>query len=110
MKNIIKKILKEETETEFRKVVKVLKNFIIEYFSEVDWFKGVDFEIGTWFNSKLIPTPEIKITIYISNEHYSIGETEFPELIEEINFIMDMIYPMKDYMYSVVWTMNIKPV
>ena len=49
MRNLIRHILKEETESEVREVIKVLKKFIIEYFSEVDWFRDVDFEIGEWF-------------------------------------------------------------
>ena len=110
MKHLIKRILIEETASIDPKVIKVLKNFIIEYFSDVDWFKDVDFEIGTWMNSNFKPTPEIKITIYISDEHYSIEFPEFPELVEEIDFIMDMFYPMEDYLYTAVWYLDVKPV
>lgn len=110
MKHLIKRILKEETTSIDPKVIKVLKNFIIEYFSEVDWFRDVDFEIGTWMNSNSIPTPEIKITIYISDEDV-VGKTgDFSELVEEIDFIMDMFYPMKDYLYTAVWELDVKPV
>jgi hypothetical protein len=110
MKHLIKRILKEETASIDPKVIKVLKNFIIEYFSDVDWFKDVDFEIGTWVNSNSNPIPEIRITIYISDERYSIEFPEFPELVEEIDFIMDMFYPMKDYLYTAVWYLDVKPV
>jgi hypothetical protein len=109
MRNLIRHILKEETEPEIRKVIKVLKNFIIEYFSDVDWFRDVDFEMGTWFNSNLIPTPEIKITIYISDEDDIVTTSDFSELVGEIDFIMDMFFPMKDYTYTAVWTMDVKP-
>jgi hypothetical protein len=108
MKHLIKRILKEETEFIDPKVIKVLKNFIIEYFSDVDWFRGVDFERSTWINSKSIPIPEIKITIYISEysdfEKYNI----FSELMEEIDFIMNMFYPPKDYMYTAVSALDVK--
>jgi len=113
MKHLIKRILKEETTSIDPKVIKVLKNFIIEYFSEVDWFRDVDFEIGTWMNSNFKLIPEIKITIFISDEHYSIEFPKFPkfsELVEEIDFIMDMFYPMKDYLYTAVWELDVKPV
>ncbi len=108
MRNLIRHILKEETEPEIRKVIKVLKNFIIEYFSEVDWFKDVDFEIGTWFNSISIPIPEIRITIYVGDESDSLW---VEDLSDKIDFIMDMFFPMsKDNRYTAVWVMNIKPV
>ncbi len=110
MKHLIKRILKEETESDIRKVIKVLKNFIIEYFSDVDWFKDVDFEIGTWINSNSISIPEIKITIYISDEDDIVTTSDFSELVEEIDFIMDMFYPMKDYTYTAVWTLDVDPV
>jgi hypothetical protein len=110
MKHLIKRILKEETESEIRKVIKVLKNFIIEYFSDVEWFRDVDFEIGTWMNSNFKLIPEIKITIYIYDEDV-VGKTgDFSELVEEIDFIMDMFYPMKDYLYTAVWSLDVKPV
>jgi hypothetical protein len=110
MKHLIKRILKEETTSIDPKVIKVLKNFIIEYFSDVDWFKDVDFEIGTWMNSNFKLIPEIKITIYISDEDV-VGKTgDFSELVEEIDFIMDMFYPIKDYLYTAVWELDVKPV
>ena len=110
MKHLIKRILKEETESIDPKVIKVLKNFIIEYFSDVDWFKDVDFERSTWINSNSIPIPEIKITIYISDEDDIVTTSDFSELVEEIDFIMDMFYPMKDYLYTAVWYLDVKPV
>jgi hypothetical protein len=108
MKNIIKKILKEETESEVREVIKVLKKFIIEYFSKVDWFKDVDFEIGEWFSvMSSTPIPEIRITIYVLDD--LIDEYDFSDLMDEIDFLMDMFYPMKDYKHTAVWTMDINP-
>jgi hypothetical protein len=108
MKHLIKRILKEETEPEIRKVIKVLKNFIIEYFSETDWFKDVDFEMGTWVNSISNLIPEIKITIYVGDESDSLW---VEDLSDKIDFIMDMFFPMsKDNRYTAVWIMNIKPV
>jgi hypothetical protein len=112
MRNLIRHILKEETEPEIRKVIKVLKNFIIEYFSEVDWFKDVDFEIGEWFSvlsSK--PIPEIRITINIIDEDDEVREIDFSDLMNEIDFIMDMFFPMSKYgRHTAVWTMDVNPV
>jgi hypothetical protein len=109
MKHLIKRILKEETESEVREVIKVLKKFIIEYFSEVDWFKDVDFEIGEWFSvMSPKPIPEIRITIYVLDD--LIDEYDFSDLMDEIDFIMDMFYPMKDYKHTAVWTMDVEPV
>ena len=48
MRNLIRHILKEETDSVDPKKIGILKKFIIEYFSETDWFKDVDFEIGSW--------------------------------------------------------------
>ena len=44
MRNLIRHILKEETDSVDPKKIGILKKFIIEYFSETDWFKDVDFE------------------------------------------------------------------
>jgi hypothetical protein len=110
MRNLIRHILKEETESEVRKVIKVLKNFIMEYFSEVDWFKDVDFKIGEWFSAMSSkPIPEIIITIYIIDEE--VREIDFSDLINEIDFIMDMFFPMtKDGRHTAVWVMDVNPV
>jgi hypothetical protein len=111
MKHLIKRILKEETESVDPKIIKILKNFIIEYFSDVDWFKDVDFEIRGW-NSMLSskPIPEIRITIYIIDEDDKVRESYFSELVDEIDFIMDMFFPMSKYgKHSAVWTMDVKP-
>ena len=112
MRNLIRHILKEETETVDHKIIEVLKNFIIEYFSEVDWFKDVDFEIGQWYSAMSSkPIPEIRITIYIIDEDDEVREIDFSDLMNEIDFIMDMFFPMsKDNRYTAVWVMNIKPV
>ncbi len=111
MKNIIKKILKEETESVNPKIIKILKNFIIEYFSDVDWFKDVDFEIGEWLSvMSPTPIPEIRITIYIIDEDDKVRESDFSDLVDEIDFIMDMFFPRtKDGRYTGVWTMDINP-
>ncbi len=111
MRNLIRHILKEETNSVDPKIIKLLKTFIIEYFSKVDWFKDVDFEIGEWssmLSSK--PIPEIKITIYIMDEDDKVRESYFSELMGEIDFIMDMFFPMSKYgKHSAVWTMDVKP-
>jgi len=110
MRNLIRHILKEETESEVREVIKVLKKFIIEYFSDVDWFKDVDFEIGEWFSvMSPKPIPEIKFTIYVLDD--LIDEYDFSDLMDEIDFLMGMFFPMSKYgKHSVVWAMDVEPV
>ena len=111
MEHLIKRILKEETETVDRKIIEVLKKFIIEYFSETDWFKDVDFEIGTWFSvMSSTPIPEIRITINIIDEDDSVEGTDFSDLMDEIDFLMDMFFPRtKEGRQTAVWTMDINP-
>lgn len=48
MKNLIKQILKEETNSVDPKKIGILKNFIKDYFSNEYWFRDFDLEIGTW--------------------------------------------------------------
>jgi hypothetical protein len=112
MRNLIRHILKEETETVDPKIIKVLKNFIIEYFSDVDWFKDVDFEIGEWFSfMSSTPIPEIRITINIIDEDDSVEGTDFSGLMDEIDFLMDMFFPRtKEGRHTAVWTMDVNPV
>jgi hypothetical protein len=111
MKNLIRHILKEETDSLDRKKIGILKKFIIEYFSKTDWFKDVDFEIGSWKSvmySKEIP--EIRITIYISDEDDSVNEIDFSELSDEIDFLMGMLFPInKTGGYTAVWVMDVEP-
>ena len=109
MRNLIRHILKEETDSVDPKKIGILKKFIIEYFSETDWFKDVDFEIGSW--KSFISTyeiPEIKITIYISDD--LVNEINFYNISDEIDFLMDMLFP-KDYdgRPTAVWVMDVEP-
>jgi len=112
MRNLISHILKEENERLVdRKIIKILKQYIIDYFSETDWFKDVDFEIGEWFSvMSSTPIPEIRITIYIVDEDDKVEVTDFSDLMDNINFLMDMFFPRtKKGRYTAVWTMDVEP-
>jgi hypothetical protein len=111
MRNLIRHILKEETESVDRKIIKILKQYIIDYFSETDWFKDVDFEIGEWISvMSSTPIPEIRITIYIVDEDDKVRESDFSDLMDNIYFLMDMFFPRtKKGRYTAVWTMDVEP-
>jgi hypothetical protein len=111
MRNLIRYILKEETESVDRKIIKILKQYIIDYFSETDWFKDVDFEIGEWISvMSSTPIPEIRITIYIVDEDDKVRESDFSDLMDNIYFLMDMFFPRtKKGRYTAVWTMDVEP-
>lgn len=105
MKNLIKHILKEETNSVDPKKIGVLKNFIKDYFSNEYWFRDFDLEIGTWRSFIAENTiPEIIITIYVSDVD---GEIDFSYFMDEIDFLMDMLFPRDEWgMYTAVWVMN----
>ena len=111
MRNLIRYILKEETESVDRKIIKILTQYIIDYFSETDWFKDVDFEIGEWISvMSSTPIPEIRITIYIVDEDDKVRESDFSDLMDNIYFLMDMFFPRtKKGRYTAVWTMDVEP-
>ena len=105
MKNLIRQILKEETNSIDPKKKGILKNFIKDYFSNESWFRDFDIEIGTWtsFISER-NIPEIIITIYVSDVD---GEIDFSDFMDEIDFLMDMLFPRDEKgMYTAVWVMN----
>lgn len=107
MKNLIKHILKEETNSVDPKKIGVLKKFIKDYFSNEYWFINFDLEIGTWRSVRSKDEiPEIIITLYVSD----VGDgIDFSNFMDEIDFLMDMLFPRDDMgMYTAVWTMNVQ--
>ena len=108
MKNLIRQIIKEETNPVDPKKIGILKKFIKDYFSNEYWFKDFDLEIGTW--KRVMSTdeiPEIKIIIYVSDLE---REIDFSDFMDEIDFLMDMLFP-KDYdgRPTAVWVMDVEP-
>ena len=66
MRNLIRHILKEESPSVDPKKVKIIKNFIDDYFSNAEWYRGVDYTIGFWESvMSSTPIPEIRFRIYI---------------------------------------------
>lgn len=109
MKNLIKQILKEETNSVDPKKIGVLKNFIKDYFSNENWFRDFDLEIGTWRSVRAKnDIPEIIITLYVSD----VGDgIDFSYFMDEIDFLMDMLFPRDDMdMYTAVWVMNVQEI
>ena len=110
MKNLIRHILKEETDSVDPKKIEILKKFIINYYSKTDWFKDVDFKMGSWksvMSSKEIP--EIIITIYVLDEYDLVDEIEFSDLIDEIDFLMNVLFPRDNKgRYTSVWVLDVE--
>ncbi len=109
MKNLIKHILKEETNSVDPKKIGILKNFIKDYFSNENWFINFDLEIGTWRSVRAKDEiPEIIITLYVSD----VGDgIDFSYFMDEIDFLMDMLFPRDDIgMYTAVWVMNVQEI
>jgi len=110
MKNLIRHILKEETDSVDPKKIEILKKFIIDYYSKTDWFKDVDFKMGSWksvMSSKEIP--EIIITIYVLDEYDLVDEIEFSDLIDEIDFLMNVLFPRDNKgRYTAVWVLDVE--
>ena len=109
MKNLIRQIIKEETNPVDPKKIGILKKFIKDYFSNEYWFKDFDLEIGTW--KSVMSTdeiPEIKIIIYVSDLE---REIEFSDFMDEIDFLMDMLFPRDERgVYTAVWVMDVKEI
>lgn len=109
MKNLIRQIIKEETNPVDPKKIGILKKFIKDYFSNEYWFKDFDLERGTW--KSVMSTdeiPEIKITIYVSDLE---REIEFSDFMGEIDFLMDILFPRDERgMYTAVWVMDVKEI
>ena len=110
MRNLIRHILKEEIDSVDPKKIEILKKFIIDYYSKTDWFKDVDFKMGSWksvISSKEIP--EIIITIYVLDEYDLVDEIEFSDLIDEIDFLMNVLFPRdKKGRYTAVWVLDVE--
>jgi hypothetical protein len=110
MKNLIRHILKEETDSVDPKKIEILKKSIIDYYSKTDWFKDVDFKMGSWksvMSSKEIP--EIIITIYVLDEYDLVVEIEFSDLIDEIDFLMNVLFPRDNKgRYTAVWVLDVE--
>ena len=110
MRNLIRHILKEETDSVDPKKIEILKKFIINYYSKTDWFKDVDFKMGSWksvMSSKEIP--EIIITIYVLDDYEFVDEIEFSDLIDEIDFLMNVLFPRDDKgRYTAVWVLDVE--
>ena len=110
MRNLIRHILKEETDSVDPKKIEILKKSIIDYYSKTDWFKDVDFKMGSWksvMSSKEIP--EIIITIYVLDEYDLVDEIEFSDLIDEIDFLMNVLFPRdKKGRYTAVWVLDVE--
>ena len=110
MRNLIRHILKEETDSVDPKKIEILKKFIINYYSKTDWFKDVDFKMGSWksvMSSKEIP--EIIITIYVLDEYDLVVEIEFSDLIDEIDFLMNVLFPRDNKgRYTAVWVLDVE--
>ena len=110
MRNLIRHILKEETDSVDPKKIEILKKFIIDYYSKTDWFKDVDFKMGSWksvMSSKEIP--EIIITIYVLDEYDLVDEIEFSDLIDEIDFLMNVLFPRDNKgRYTAVWVLDVE--
>jgi hypothetical protein len=118
MRNLIKHILKEETDSVDPKKIKILKKFIIDYYSKTDWFKEVDFKMGSWksaISSKEIP--EIIITIYVLDEYEFVDESgnitfselAFSDLTDEIDFLMNVLFPRDNRgRYTAVWVLDVE--
>ena len=110
MRNLIRHILKEETDSVDPKKIEILKKFIINYYSKTDWFKDVDFKMGSWksvMSSKEIP--EIIITIYVLDEYDLVDEIEFSDLIDEIDFLMNVLFPRDNKgRYTAVWVLDVE--
>ena len=110
MRNLIRHILKEETDSVDPKKIEILKKFIIDYYSKTDWFKDVDFKMGSWksvMSSKEIP--EIIITIYVLDEYDLVDEIEFSDLIDEIDFLMNVLFPRDNKgRYPAVWVLDVE--
>ena len=104
MKQLIRQILKEETNLVDPKKILILKNFIMDYFSETDWFKDVDLEVS-FLKSFMSPNqiPLINIKIYTSK----INEIDFTDFIDEIDFLMGVLFPKdKSGKPDAVWEME----
>jgi len=110
MKNLIRRIIKEETNSVDPNKIKVLKNFISDYFSNFDWYRDFDLEIGS-FRSMFRNTdiPDIIITIYVSDE---VKEINFSDFMDEMEFMMNMLFPSdnKGNLPTALWSMNVEPV
>ena len=110
MKNLIRHILKEETDYVDPKKIEILKKSIIDYYSKTDWFKDVNFKMGSWksvMSSKEIP--EIIITIYVLDEYDLVDEIEFSDLIDEIDFLMNVLFPRDNKgRYTAVWVLDVE--
>ena len=110
MRNLIRHILKEETDSVDPKKIEILKKSIIDYYSKTDWFKDVDFKMGSWksvMSSKEIP--EIIITIYVLDDYEFVDEIEFSDLIDEIDFLMNVLFPRDNKgRYTAVWVLDVE--
>jgi hypothetical protein len=92
MKDLIRNILKEETNSVDTKKINLIKDFINDYFTGYEYFDRVEIEIGTFtlFDRKIIP--DIIISIYFSD--YDIADDYDPDdLLDEIDFIMSLLFP-----------------
>lgn len=110
MKNLIRRIIKEETNSVDPNKIKVLKNFISDYFSNFDWYRDFDLEIGSFMSIiRNTDIPDIIITIYVSDE---VKEINFSDFMDEMEFMMDMLFPSdnKGNLPTALWSMNVEPV
>ena len=79
---------------------------------DIDEFinKDVDFKMGSWksvISSKEIP--EIIITIYVLDEYDLVDEIEFSDLIDEIDFLMNVLFPrVNKGRYTAVWVLDVE--
>jgi hypothetical protein len=113
MKNLIRRVIKEETNSVDPQKIGILKKFIIDYFSKSNWFRGLDFEIGTFkgYAMNIYYVPEIIITIYVSDVDMMDREIDFSDFMDEIDFIMDVLFPRDEKgRYTAVWVMKVEPV
>ena len=66
--------------------------------------------MGSWksvMSSKEIP--EIIITIYVLDEYDLVDEIEFSDLIDEIDFLMNVLFPRDNKgRYTAVWVLDVE--